>query len=66
MIKLLFTIPYPELQAAVESLLSTPAFQGVFDADLLPISITLTPDIPKGKYDAIIASGFAVSRLKAR
>lgn len=66
MIRLLFIVPYPELEEKVRHVLSLHPEHDRLDAEIRTMTVEDTPDVPAGDYDAIIARGYTAQKTVAR
>lgn len=64
MIKLLFIVPYPELEEKVVRVISQHPEKERIDADIQVMTVEQTPNVPADKYDAIIARGYTAEKTK--
>lgn len=62
MIRLLFIVPYPELEETVRLVLSRHPQRDLLDADIRCITVENIPEIPDDTYDAIIARGYTAMK----
>lgn len=65
MIRLLFIVPYPELENVVSLVLSNHTDRERIIADIKAMTVEETPDVPVGEYDAIIARGYTAQKTIA-
>lgn len=65
MIRLLFIVPYPEIQEKVKYVLENHREKDRISADILLRSANETADINIASYDAVIARGYSASALKS-
>ena len=54
MIRLLFIVPYPELEEVVRSVLSNHPQRERLNVEIQVMTVEDTPDVPTEEYDAII------------
>lgn len=66
MIRILFIVPYPELQKKVEYVLETHPEKGRIASDIQVLTVDKTSHIDASRYDAIIARGFSAQQLKTQ
>lgn len=64
MIKLLFIVPYPELEEKVVRVISQHPEKERINADIQVMTVEQTPNVPDDKYDAIIARGYTAEKTK--
>lgn len=62
MIRLLFIVPYPELEEKVRHVLENHPERGRLDAEVRTMTVEDTPDVPTEEYDAIIARGYTAQK----
>ncbi len=65
MIRLLFIVPYPELEEKVRCVLSQHPERERLDADVQTMTVEDTPDHLAAEYDAIIARGYTAQKTLA-
>lgn len=66
MIRLLFIVPYPQLEEKVRRVLSQHPERDRLNADIQTMTVEDTPDVPTDDYDAIIARGYTAQKTQAR
>ncbi|MGL5433894.1 MAG: sigma 54-interacting transcriptional regulator [Lachnospiraceae bacterium] len=66
MIRLLFIVPYPELEEVVEHVLSNHPEKSRLNADIKVMTVEETPDVPEHEYDAIIARGLSAQKTSEK
>lgn len=66
MIRLLFIVPYPELETVVRHVLANHPEKGRLNADIKVMTVEQTPDLPEHEYDAIIARGLSAQKTSEK
>ena len=66
MIRLLFIVPYPELEEVVRSVLSNHPQRERLNVEIQVMTVEDTPDVPTEEYDAIIARGYTAQKTSSR
>lgn len=66
MIKLLFIVPYPELEEKVKNVIASHPKKRQLDAEVRMMTVRDTPDVPAADYDAIIARGYTARKTRAK
>ena len=62
MIRLLFVVPYPELEEKVKYVLDHHPAKKRLKADIRLATIETLPDVIPGTYDAVIARGYSAKK----
>lgn len=65
MIRILFIVPYPELNEKVEYVLSHHMEKKRLNAHIQVMTVEETPDVPANEYDAIIARGYTAQKTSS-
>lgn len=66
MIRILFIVPYPDLEEKVRYVLSHHPEKKRLNADIKVMTVEDTPDVPADEYDAIIARGYTAQKTSAK
>lgn len=65
MIRLLFIVPYPELEETVKYVLENHPERKRLNVEVKTMTVEETPDVPAAEYDAIIARGYTAQKTSA-